>query len=83
MSLLDKEPVQRVKKILKDYDESQNIIVLETSARTAREAASSAVRAEVSRTIIFRDWSNSLRMFSTRFTGSLFNKVSIQLLIVS
>ena len=41
MSLLDKEPVQRVEKILKDYDESQNIIVLETSARTAREAASS------------------------------------------
>ena len=41
MSLLDKEPVQRVEKILKDYDESQNIIVLETSARTAIEAASS------------------------------------------
>ena len=41
MSLLDKEPVQRVEKILKDNDESQNIIVLETSARTALEAASS------------------------------------------
>ena len=41
MSLLDKEPVRRVEKILKDYDESQNIIVLETSARTALEAASS------------------------------------------
>ena len=41
MSLLDKESVQRVEKILKDYDESQNIIVLETSARTALEAASS------------------------------------------
>ena len=41
MSLLDKEPVQRVEKILKDYDEFQNIIVLETSARTALEAASS------------------------------------------
>ena len=41
MSLLDKEPVQRVEKILKDYDESQSIIVLETSARTALEAASS------------------------------------------
>ena len=41
MSLLDKKPVQRVEKILKDYDESQNIIVLETSARTALEAASS------------------------------------------
>ena len=41
MSLLNKEPVQRVEKIRKDYDESQNIIVLETSARTALEAASS------------------------------------------
>jgi len=41
MSLLDKEPVQRVEKILKDFGESQNIIVLETSARTALEAASS------------------------------------------
>ena len=41
MSLLDKEPVQRVEKILKDFDESQNIIVLETSAKTALEAASS------------------------------------------
>ena len=41
MSLLDKEPVQRVEKILKDFDETQNIIVLEASARTALEAASS------------------------------------------
>ena len=41
MSLLDKGPVQRVVKIVKDFDESQNIIVLETSARTALEAASS------------------------------------------
>ena len=41
MSLLEKEPVQRVEKILKDFDKSQNIIVLENSARTALEAASS------------------------------------------
>ncbi len=41
MSLLDKEPVQRVEKILKDFDKSQNIILLETSARTALEAAAS------------------------------------------
>ena len=41
MSLLDKAPGQRVEKILKDFDESQSIIVLETSARTAHEAASS------------------------------------------
>ena len=41
MSLLDKEPVQSVEKILKDFDESLTIIVLETSARTALEAAAS------------------------------------------
>ena len=41
MNLLKKEPVKRVEKILKEFDESLNIIVLETSARTANEAASS------------------------------------------
>ena len=41
MSLLDKEPVKKVEKLLKKFDESQKVIVLETSARTAMEAASS------------------------------------------
>ena len=41
MSLLDKEPVKRVEKILKEFDETQKVIILETSARTALEAASS------------------------------------------
>ena len=41
MTLLNKEPVKRVEKILKEFDESLNVIVLETSARTALEAASS------------------------------------------
>ena len=41
MTLLNKEPVKRVENILKEFDQSQNIIVLETSARTADEAASS------------------------------------------
>ena len=41
MTLLNKEPVKRVENILKEFDKSQNIIVLETSARTANEAASS------------------------------------------
>tara|TARA_B100000674_G_scaffold14256_1_gene10414 strand:- start:153 stop:632 length:480 start_codon:yes stop_codon:yes gene_type:complete len=41
MTLLNKEPVKRVENILKEFDEYQNIIVLETSARTANEAASS------------------------------------------
>ena len=41
MTLLDKEPVKRVKRLLKEFDSTQNIIVLDTSARTALEAASS------------------------------------------
>ena len=41
MSLLDKEPVKRVHKILKEFDTTQKVIVLDSSARTALEAASS------------------------------------------
>jgi len=41
MSLLDKEPVRRVDKILKEFDTTQKVIVLDSSARTALEAASS------------------------------------------
>ena len=41
MTLLDKEPVRRVEKSLKEFDPKQNVIILETSARTAVEAASS------------------------------------------
>ena len=41
MTLLEKEPVKRVEKILREFDGTQKIIVLDTSARTALEAASS------------------------------------------
>ena len=41
MMLLDKEPVQRVGKIIKEFDQNLSVSVLETSARTALEAASS------------------------------------------
>ena len=41
MSLLDKEPVKRVEKVLKAFDPKMSIIVLDSSARTALEAASS------------------------------------------
>ena len=41
MTLLDKEPVKRVERILREFDSSQKVIVLNTSARTALEAASS------------------------------------------
>ena len=39
MSLLEKEPVKRVEKFLKEFGDSLNIISLDTSARTAMEAA--------------------------------------------
>ena len=41
MSTLDKEPVKRVEKFLKNFDSNLNVILLDTSARTAIEAASS------------------------------------------
>ena len=39
MSLLDKEPVKRVEKFLKGFDQSLEVIVLENSGRTAKDAA--------------------------------------------
>ena len=41
MTLLDKEPVKRVDKILKKFDRNQRVLILETSARTAMDAATS------------------------------------------
>ena len=41
MSLLDKEAVKRAVNALKDFDQSLSVIVLEDSARTAKDAASS------------------------------------------
>jgi len=41
MTLLDKEPIKRAEKSLKEFDRKQKIIVLENTARTALEAASS------------------------------------------
>tara|TARA_B100001109_G_C18682200_1_gene389240 strand:- start:226 stop:705 length:480 start_codon:yes stop_codon:yes gene_type:complete len=41
MTLLNKEPVKRVEKYLREFDQSQKVIILNSSARTASEAASS------------------------------------------
>ena len=41
MSLLDKEPVKRVETALKEFDKSMNVIELDSSARTAEDAANS------------------------------------------
>ena len=39
MSLLDKEPVKRVGKILENFNQSLEVILLENSAKTAQDAA--------------------------------------------
>ena len=39
MILLDKEPVKRAEKFLKDFDKSLEVIILENSGRTAKDAA--------------------------------------------
>jgi len=39
--LLNKEPVRKVSQKLKDFDESLKVIVLDSSARTAQDAANS------------------------------------------
>ena len=41
MTLLEKEPVKRAEKALKKFDPKQSVISLNTSARTANDAASS------------------------------------------
>ena len=41
MSILEKEPVKRVEKFLKKYDTNLNVTLLNSSARTALEAAKS------------------------------------------
>ena len=38
-SILDKEPVKRAEKILKDFDPNIKVIILEQTARTANDAA--------------------------------------------
>ena len=41
MALLNKEPVKRVEKSIKQFDKKMSVITLDSSARTALEAASS------------------------------------------
>tara|TARA_Y100001958_G_C20929968_1_gene340712 strand:+ start:104 stop:583 length:480 start_codon:yes stop_codon:yes gene_type:complete len=41
MSVLEKEPVKRVEKFLKEYDKDLSVTLLDNSARTALEAAKS------------------------------------------
>ena len=41
MTIIQKEPVQRVDKIIRDFNQNLSVSVLKTSAKTALEAASS------------------------------------------
>ena len=41
MTLLEKEPVKRAEKSIKEYNNEMSVIVLDSSAKTANEAASS------------------------------------------
>ena len=41
MSLLDQQPVKRVEKALQEFDQSISVIILENTARTAKDAADS------------------------------------------
>ena len=41
IEILNKEPVQRVKNKLKEFDSSFEVVVLDSSARTAKDAAES------------------------------------------
>ena len=41
MKILNKEPIKRVKRVLKDFDSSLEVVELNTSARTAIDAANS------------------------------------------
>ena len=41
MSLLDKEPVKRAEKALRDFDPKLNVVILKETARTALDAANS------------------------------------------
>ena len=58
--LLNKEPVIRVQKKLKEFDESYKVIVLDSSARTAKEAAKSLKTdvGSIVKSLLFRSQNN-------------------------
>ena len=58
--LLNKEPVRRVQKKLKEFDESYRVIELDSSARTAKEAAESLKTdvGSIVKSLLFRSQNN-------------------------
>ena len=61
-SLLNKEPVKRVKEFIKKFDTKFNILVLDTTARTAKDAANSLQCKEgaIVKSLLFRAESSFL-----------------------
>ena len=83
MTLLDKETVKRVERVLKEFDQKQAVIILDTSARTALEAASSLgceVGAIVKSLLFKTDNSFTLFLVSGDKRASL-NKIKKNLII--
>ena len=83
MILLDKEAVKRVEELLKKYDPKLSVIILDTSARTALEAASSLgceVGAIVKSLLFKTDNSFTLFLVSGDKRASL-NKIKKNLII--
>ena len=64
MTLLDKEPVKRVDKFLKKFDQKLEIITLNLSARTASEAAASlrCEKGAIIKSLVFKT-ENSFTLF--------------------
>ena len=83
MILLDKEAVKRVEELLKKFDQKLSVIILDTSARTALEAASSLgceVGAIVKSLLFKTDNSFTLFLVSGDKRASL-NKIKKNLII--
>ena len=83
MILLDKEAVKRVEELLKEFDQKLSVIILDTSARTALEAASSLgceVGAIVKSLLFKTDNSFTLFLVSGDKRASL-NKIKKNLII--
>ena len=83
MILLDKEAVKKVEELLKKFDQKLSVIILDTSARTALEAASSLgceVGAIVKSLLFKTDNSFTLFLVSGDKRASL-NKIKKNLII--
>ena len=61
-NLLNKEPVKRVKEFIKKFDPKLNVLVLDTTARTAKDAANSLKCEEgaIVKSLLFRAESSFL-----------------------